>query len=219
MILHRKIYGKRLKNEVGKLSQQNRVIKFDIDVGFTVDVGKYFMTKDTEECSQFTDSLACREYILWEMKKSLTRKVGFEGTPKLTPFGSHNQQFNKEFLEWKFIRIDSANSWVRISHGLNKLVTDLSNEENDDNEQEISEMQFDNFALRRGKKVNWCWVRKLFARRLPSVKTTEYSSSSWSSTSRRRWSDWILEIKGLSSERSWAISTLVWWNSWRVQWF
>ena len=32
----------------------------------------------------------------------------------------------------------------------------------------------------------------------------------WSSTSRRRWSDWILEIKGVSSERFYAISTLVW---------
>ena len=34
----------------------------------------------------------------------------------------------------------------------------------------------------------------------------------WSSTSRRRWSDWILEIKEVSSERSCAISTLVWWK-------
>ena len=35
------------------------------------------------------------------------------------------------------------------------------------------------------KKVDWCWARRLFSSRLPSVKTTEYSSSSWSSTSRR----------------------------------
>ena len=37
---------------------------------------------------------------------------------------------------------------VRISHGLNKLVTDLSNKEHDDNEQETSEMQFEDFALK-----------------------------------------------------------------------
>ena len=43
---------------------------------------------------------------------------------------------------------DTSHSWVSISHGLNKLVTDLSNnKENDNNEQETSEMQFDNFAL------------------------------------------------------------------------
>ena len=51
---------------------------------------------------------------------------------------------------------------------------------------------------------------RLFACRLPSVKSTEYSSSSWWSTSRRRWSDWILEIERSSSERFCAISTLVW---------
>ena len=50
------------------------------------------------------------------------------------------------------------------------------------------------------KILDWYWARNLFVYRLPSVKTTDYSSSSWSSTSRRRWSDWILEIKRVSSE-------------------
>ena len=38
------------QERVDKLSQQNRVIKFCIDARFltTVDVGQYFMTKDTE---------------------------------------------------------------------------------------------------------------------------------------------------------------------------
>ena len=40
----------------------------------------------------------------------------------------------------------NSHSWVRISHALNKLVTDLSNnKENGNNEQETSEMQFENF--------------------------------------------------------------------------
>ena len=38
---------------------------------------------------------------------------------------------------------DNSHSWIRISHGLNKLVTDLNN-----NEQETSEMQFEEYALR-----------------------------------------------------------------------
>ena len=60
------------QERVDKLSQQNRVIKFCIDAGFltTVDVGQYFMTKDTEEFSQFTDSVACRECILPRDAKS-----------------------------------------------------------------------------------------------------------------------------------------------------
>ena len=41
------------QERVGRVSQQNRVIKFCVDAGFltTVDVGQYFMTKDTEEFS------------------------------------------------------------------------------------------------------------------------------------------------------------------------
>ena len=44
---------------------------------------------------------------------------------------------------------DNSHSWVRISHGLNKFVTDLSNnKDQDDDEQETSEMQFEDYALK-----------------------------------------------------------------------
>ena len=50
------------------------------------------------------------------------------------------------------IRIESANkdnshSWVRLSHGLNKLVTDLIDKEYDDNEQETSETKTEVFVF------------------------------------------------------------------------
>ena len=134
---------------VDTLSQQNRVIKFCIDAGFltTVGVGQYFMTKDTEEFSQFTESVARR-----------TRKIGFDGTPKLGTYwksqpATYEEKYGVE------IRIASMNkdhfhSWVRISHGLNKLVTNLNNnKENDNNELETSEMQFDNFALKSNARA------------------------------------------------------------------
>ena len=37
-----------------------------MDEGFlnVVEIGQYFMTKDAEEFSQFTDAVACREYTL-----------------------------------------------------------------------------------------------------------------------------------------------------------
>ena len=46
------------------------------------------------------------------------------------------------------IRIKSVNnynshSWVRISHDLNKLITNLNNKDQDDNEEETSEIQFE----------------------------------------------------------------------------
>ena len=43
----------------------------------------------------------------------------------------------------KSVNRDNSHSWVRISHGLNKLVTNLNN-----NEQETSEVQFEEYALR-----------------------------------------------------------------------
>ena len=44
---------------------------------------------------------------------------------------------------------DNSHLWVRNSHGLNKLVTDLIDKEYDDNEQETSEMKSEEFALKR----------------------------------------------------------------------
>ena len=55
-------YGERIE----KLSQQDKLSKFCMDAGFlnVVEIGQYFMTKDTAEFSQFTDAVACREYTL-----------------------------------------------------------------------------------------------------------------------------------------------------------
>ena len=91
---------------------------------------------------------------------------------------------------------DNSHSWVRIYHGLNKLVTNLNN-----NEQETSEVQFEEYALRlnandfacrsmakakpqrresagsstrtipiSGKNLDRCWTRRIFNLRLCSTK-------------------------------------------------
>ena len=60
------------------------------------------------------------------------------------------------YLQGKYgveIRIESVSkdncySWVRISHGLNKLVTDFIEKEYDDNEQEASETKTELFVLK-----------------------------------------------------------------------
>ena len=51
---------------IQKLSQQDRLSKFCLDTRFpnTVEICEYFIMKDTEEFSQFTDSIECREYTL-----------------------------------------------------------------------------------------------------------------------------------------------------------
>ena len=60
-------------------------------------------------------------------------------------------------MEWK-IRLESvnkdiSNSWVRISHGLNKLVTDLIDREYDDKDQETSETKTELFAFASRSKA------------------------------------------------------------------
>ena len=75
------------QERVERLSQQNRVIKMCTDAGFltTVKVRQYFMTKDTEEFSQFTDSVACREYTSPRDEKSTDPKGWIRGNTKIGP--------------------------------------------------------------------------------------------------------------------------------------
>ena len=75
------------KERVEKLSQQNRVMKISTDAGFltTVEVGQYFMTKDNEEFSQFTEPVTCREYTLPRDEKSSDPKGWIRGNTKIGP--------------------------------------------------------------------------------------------------------------------------------------
>ena len=139
---------------IEKLPQQNRVIKICSDAGFlkTVEVGQYFMTKHTDEFLQFTEPVACREYTLPRDEETSKPKDWIRGNTKIGPV----LEVASCWLHGKYgveIRImsmnkDHSHSWVRISHGLNKLVTDLSKKEHDDNEQETSEVQFEENALK-----------------------------------------------------------------------
>ena len=127
---------------------------------------------------------------LCKIKNHLTRKVGFEGIPKLGPV----LEVTTSYLHGKYgveIRIESANkekshSWVRISHGLNKLVTDLSNKEDDDNEQETSEMKFEEFAL----KTNvFAFASRSKAKAKPRRRTSACSSTRTVPICERSWTD------------------------------
>ena len=97
--------------------------------------------------------MACREYTLPRDEKLSDPKCWIRGNTKIGPV----LEVTTSYLQGKYgveIRIESVNtdnshSWVRISHGLNKLVTDLIDMEYDDNEQETSEMNSEEFALKR----------------------------------------------------------------------
>ena len=67
-LTHKELLLKRYGEQIEKLSQQD---KLSTDAGFltTVEVGQCFMTKDTEEFSQFTDAVGCREVHLAKRRR------------------------------------------------------------------------------------------------------------------------------------------------------
>ena len=109
---------RRYRERIEKLSQQDRVSKLCTDAGFltTVEVGQNFMTRDTGEFSQFTESVACRGCTLPRDEKSSEPK-GW--TPRNTKIGPV-LEVTTCCLRGKYgveIRIESLNkdnshSWV-----------------------------------------------------------------------------------------------------------
>ena len=87
------------------------------------------MTEDTVEVSHYTESVACRESTLPRDDKSSYPKGWMRWNTKngsvleVTTFhlqGKHGVEIRIESFSK-----DNSHSWVRISHGSNKLVTDL----------------------------------------------------------------------------------------------
>ena len=193
ILLKKKICCKDSRNELKSYHNKIERLNFFTVAGFltTVEVGQYFMTKDTEEFSQFTDSAACREYILPRDENSSEPKGWIRGNTKIGPV----LEVTTCYLQGKYgveIRIESVNkdhshSWVRISHGLNELVTDLSNKEHDeDNEQETSEMQFEDYAL---KTDVFAFAGRSKAKARPRRRTSACSSARTVPIGERTWTE------------------------------
>ena len=99
-----------------------------------------------------TNTVTCRECTLPRDEKSTDPKGWIQGNTKI---GSV-LEVTTSYLQSKFgveirtesINKDNSHSWVRISHGFNKLVTDLIDKEYDDNEQETSGTKTERFALK-----------------------------------------------------------------------
>ena len=156
----------------------------------TVEVGKYFMTQDTDEFSQFTEPVTCREYTLPRDENSTDPKGWIRGNTKIGPV----LEVTTSYLQDNYgveIRIESVNkdnshSWVRISHGLNKLVTDSIDKEHDDDEQETSEMQFENYALKTNVLA---FASRSKAKAKPRRRTSACSSTRTVPICERSWTD------------------------------
>ena len=124
---HQNLLLQRHEERIKFLSQENKVSKFYMDVGFihVVQIGQYFMTKDTEE--QFF-ARACREYTLPRSDESSQPKGWIQGNTRIGPVleittSNLCDKHGIEIRIWS-LRKDNSQSWVRISHGSNKFVID-----------------------------------------------------------------------------------------------
>ena len=108
-----------------------------------VEVGQYFVTKDTGDLTQF-QSVACREHTLPRDDRASQPKGWIQGNMRVGPV----LEVTTSFQHFKYgieIRIKSMNqddshSWVRISYGTVKNVND-SIEDNTENPADPQEEQ------------------------------------------------------------------------------
>ena len=92
-----------------------------------VEVGQYFMTKDTGDCRQFR-SVACREYTLPRDDPASQPKGWIQGNILEVTTSFQNFKYGIEIRIWS-VGQDNSQSWVRISYGTIKYVVD-SNQDN-----------------------------------------------------------------------------------------
>ena len=122
-------YGNSTKNESNHFHKKAKVSKFCMDAGFVhvVEVGQYFMTKDTGDFRQFR-AVACREYTLHRDDESSQPRGWIQGNTRIGPVleVTTSNLWGKHGIEiriWSLSQ-DNSHSWVRISHGTNKYVVD-----------------------------------------------------------------------------------------------
>ena len=147
---HQNILLQQYEGRIKLLSQENKVSKFCMDAGFihVVEIGQFFMTKDTGE--QFF-ARACREYTLPRDDESSQPKGWIQGNTRIGPVLEVTTcyLYGKRGIEiriWSLSQ-DKSHSWVRISHGSNKFVID-SNYNNTDIPADLPEEQASQSSLK-----------------------------------------------------------------------
>ena len=156
---HQNLLLQRYEERIKLLSQENKVSKFVMDARFIhVEIGQYFMTKDTEE--QFF-ARACREYTLPRNDEPSKPKGWIKGNTRIEPVLEITTKYlyGKQGIEVRIwsLRKDNSQSWVRISHGSNKFVIDSNNNNTevpaDLPEEQVSQLNVKVFAARSKAKV------------------------------------------------------------------
>ena len=125
---HHQILWQQYEERIKSLSQESKVSGFCMETGFVhVEVGQYFMTKDTGDFRQFR-SVACREYTLHRDDQSSQPKGWIQGNTRigLVLEVTTTYMYGKHGIEIRIWSVaqDNSHSWVRISYGTNKYVVD-----------------------------------------------------------------------------------------------
>ena len=83
---HHQILWQQYIERIESLSQESKVSKFCMDAGFVhvVEVGQYFITKDTGDLRQFR-AVACREYTLHRDDDSSQQRGWIRGNTRIGP--------------------------------------------------------------------------------------------------------------------------------------
>ena len=179
--------------------------------------------------------ICIKEFLIRDRRPELFLKEAWrvqsdEGSPRRTGIDKSIAEQEDKFKN------DLRVQGVPHEHGSNKLVTNLNNNEQETSEVQFEEyaskLDASDFACRskakakpqrresaststrtfpmKEKNLDRCCTRRLFNLRLWSVEEINSSSSSWTSTSRKWWSDWILENQTQSSRTFLVLSSLVW---------
>ena len=134
-----------------------------MEAGFMriVEVGQYFMTKNTGVFTQFR-SVACCEYTLHRDDESSQPRGWIQGNTRIGPVleVTTSYMYGKHGIEIRIWSVgqDNSQSWVRISYGTNKYVVD-SNHNNteapaDPHEEQASQSSVKVIAARSRQKQN-----------------------------------------------------------------
>ena len=114
---------------IESFSPESKVSRFCMEAGFVrvVEVGHYFVTKDTGDFRQFR-SVACREYTLPRDDPASQAKGWIQGNMRIglvlevtTSF--RHFKYGIEIRIWSTSQ-DNSQSWVRISYGTMKHVVE-----------------------------------------------------------------------------------------------
>ena len=157
----------------------------DAGILSVVEIGQYFMTKDTADLSQF-HAVACREHTLpREEEKASQPKGWIQGNTKIGPVLEVATSYlhGKYGVEVKFwsMNTDNTHSWVRISHGSNMFVMNLNN-----NKTDIPEVQLEEYAFKLDAKDFACQSK---AKAKPQRREPAGSSPRTVPIGKRTWTD------------------------------